>query len=62
MIHIMIRFSFSRRPRYIFGGIVGLVTLGALLILAALLNASQYAAMASTIQAIAVVPAIAIAS
>ena len=59
---VMPRFSSSRRRLYIFGGIIGLVILGVLLISAALLSASQYAALASTIQAIAVVPAIAIAA
>ena len=61
-ISTMIKFSSSRRRPYIFGGIIGLVTLGALLISAALLDVNQYAATASTIQAIAVVPAIAIAA
>ncbi len=59
---VMPRFSSSRRRPYIFGVVVGLAILGTLLISAALLNASQYAALASTIQAIAVVPAIAIAA
>jgi hypothetical protein len=59
---MMIRFSFSRHRPYIFGGIIGLVILGVFLISATLLNANQYASMASTIQAIAVVPAIAIAA
>ena len=62
IVPIMLIFSSRLRRPYIFGGIIGLAVLSVLLVSAALLNASQYAALASTIQAIAVVPAIAIAA
>jgi hypothetical protein len=52
----------SRTRPYVLGCVVGVLILAALLISASLLNANQYGALASTIQAVAVIPAIAIAA
>lgn len=52
----------SRGRTYVLGCVIGVLILIALLISASLLNANQYGALASTIQAVAVVPAIAIAA
>ena len=47
---------------YVLGCVIGVLILAALLTSASLLNANQYGALASTIQAAAVIPAIAIAA
>jgi hypothetical protein len=54
--------NWRRRRPYLVGIIIGFAILIVLLVSASVLSASQYGALASTIQAIAVIPAIAIAA
>lgn len=56
------RFAFRSRRTYIVSGFLGLGIIGILFALASFLTSAQYSAVASAIQAAAVVPAIAIAA
>lgn len=58
----MIKLAASRHRPYVFGFAIGLLIIGLLLVSALLLSASQYSAVASTVQAIAVIPAIGVAA